>query len=96
LILVTLSRDADADLAGILDYSIGAHGVAIAEEYLRTIHGTLSRLSDFPELGVSRTDLAAGIRSLPTGEHRAFYKITSEGVLVVRVLHKAMDSTRHL
>lgn len=96
MIPVTISRDADADLDGILDYSIAAHGLAIAEAYLRTIHAALARLSEFPELGVVRTDLSAGIRSLPTGEHRVFYTITAERILVVRVLHKAMDSARHI
>lgn len=93
---VTLSRDADADLDGILDYSIAMHGRPVAEAYLRAINATFERLAVFPEFGVLRTDLPGGVRSLPTGEHRVFYMVTSEEVLIVRVLHKAMDSTRHL
>ncbi len=93
---VTISRDADADLDGILDYSITAHGRDIAEAYLRTLHAAFDRLSDFPELGVVRSDLSGGLRSLPCGGHRIFYIVEGETVLIARVLHKAMDPARHL
>ena len=93
---VTISRDADADLDGILDYSIAAHGREIAEGYLRTIHGAFDRLSNFPELGVARGDLSAGLRSLPCGGHRIFYVLEANGVLIARVLHKAMDPAGRL
>jgi toxin ParE1/3/4 len=93
---VTISRDADADLDGILDYSIAAHGRAIAEAYLRTIHAAFDRLSDFPDLGVARRDLSAQLRSLPCGGHHIFYIVEAERVLIARVLHKAMDPARHL
>lgn len=72
------------------------HGCPVAEAYLRAINATFERLAVFPEFGVVRTDLIAGIRSVPTGEHQIFYTVTSEAVLIVRVLHKAMDPTRHL
>ncbi|MBP2278838.1 MULTISPECIES: type II toxin-antitoxin system RelE/ParE family toxin [Sphingomonas] len=93
---VTISRDADADLDGILDYGIAAHGREIAEAYLRAIHAAFDRLSDFPELGVARGDLSAGLRSLPCGGHRIFYVVQADSVLIARVLHKAMDPTRYL
>lgn len=96
MIPVTISRDADTDLDGILDYSIAVHGRTVAEAYLRTIHAVFERLSDFPELGVARGDLPGGLRSLPSGEHRIFYVVQSEGVLIARVLHTAMDPARHL
>ncbi|WP_404969287.1 type II toxin-antitoxin system RelE/ParE family toxin [Sphingomonas sp. PP-F2F-G114-C0414] len=63
---------------------------------MRAINATFERLSVFHEFGVLRTDLPGGVRSLPTGEHRIFYKVTSDEVLIVRVLHKAVYSTRHL
>lgn len=96
MIPVTLSRDADTDLDGILDYSIAVHGRAVAEAYLRTIHAVFDRLSDFPELGAARNDLPGAMRSLPSGEHRIFYVVQPESVLIARVLHKAMDPARHL
>ncbi|HEX8124932.1 MAG TPA: type II toxin-antitoxin system RelE/ParE family toxin [Allosphingosinicella sp.] len=43
-----------------------------------------------------RGDLKKGLRSLPAGEHRIYYRFDGETVLVARVLHKAMDEGRHL
>lgn len=93
---VELSREADADLDGILDYSISAHGRETAEAYLRTINGALAWLAERPQLGAPRKDLKKGLRSLPAGEHRIYYRFDGKIVLVARVLHKAMDAARHL
>jgi toxin ParE1/3/4 len=93
---IALSRRADADLADILDYSIAAHGPETAEAYLHAVDAVLARLSHYPELGAARPDLGPGIRSIPAGEHRVYYRYDGQTVLVVRVLHKAMDAERHL
>ena len=93
---VELSRQADADLDGILDYSIAAHGRDTAEAYLRTINAALDWLAERPQLGAPRPDLKRGLRSLPAGEHRIYYRVDGKTVLVARVLHKAMDAARHL
>ena len=96
MIRVALSESADADLESILDYGITAHGRAKAEYYLQTINMTATRLAEFPALGAARDDLRPGLRSLPSGEHRLYYRVDPEEVVILRVLHKAMDPDRHL
>lgn len=96
MIPLTLSKAADADLDGILDYSIGAHGRETAEAYLRAIHAAFDRLADYPQLGLEYPDLELRLRSFPVGEHRIFYRFDRRRILVVRVLHKAMDVRRWL
>ena len=93
---VEFSREADADLDNILDYSIAAHGRETAEAYLRTIDAAIEWLAERPQLGAPRDDLKEGLRSLPAGEHRIYYRFDGTTVLVARVLHKAMDAGRHL
>lgn len=93
---VELSREADADVDGILDYSIAAHGRDVAEAYLRTLNAGLERLATHPEIGAPRPELKEGLRSLPVGEHRIYYRFDGGVILVARVLHKAMDASRHL
>jgi len=93
---VRLRARACHDLAAILDYSIAEHGEAQAEAYLRAIDAALRRLTDYPELGAARPDLAERMRSYPVGEHRIFYLLLPDRISVVRVLHKAMDADRHL
>jgi toxin ParE1/3/4 len=93
---VVLSRPAAADLEDILDYSIAAHGRETAEAYLRAIDAVLSRLKDHAELGMARSDIRAGLRSLSAGEHRIYYLHRRGSVFVARILHKSMDVERHL
>jgi toxin ParE1/3/4 len=92
---VLISQAADADLDAILDYSIATHGRDRAEAYLRMIHTTFGRLLDYPSLGMARPDIKTGIRTLPAGEHLVHYRLDGDIVLIVRVLHKAMDPARH-
>ena len=92
---VLISQAADADLDAILDYGMTAHGRDRAEAYLRMIHATFGRLLDYPALGMARPGIKAGIRTLPAGEHLVHYQLDGDIVLIVRVLHKAMDPARH-
>jgi toxin ParE1/3/4 len=84
------------DMDGIFDYSFTIHGAAAAESYTRNLNAAMERLLDFPGLGVSTESVRPGLRSLPAGEHRIFYRIEGNEIVVARVLHKAMDERRHL
>lgn len=84
------------DMDAIFDYGIAMHGAAAAEAYARSLQAVMDRPIDFPALGVNREDLRPGLRSLPAGEHRIFYRIEKSEIVVARVLHKAMDEARHL
>lgn len=77
-------------------YSLTLHGGAAAEAYARDLYAAMERLLDFPELGASRDSLRPGLRSLPAGGLRIFYRIQGRKIVVARVLHKAMDEGRHL
>jgi toxin ParE1/3/4 len=93
---IRLSKAADRDLAAILEYGIAHHGWPVAEAYARTLQRTIARLKDHPELSMLRTDLEPPLRSLSCGEHLIFYRTAPAPILIVRILHKAMDFHRHL
>lgn len=90
-----LSRRAQADLDHIRDDSVERFGPRRTIDYLDAIENAFRRVLDHPQIGVAREELRA-VRSLPAGEHRVYYRVTSETVTIVRVLHKAMDAGRHL
>jgi toxin ParE1/3/4 len=92
---VELSRQAEADLDDILDYSIAAHRRETAEALLRTLNAALAWLAERPRLGAPGDDLKEGLRSLPAGEHRIYYRVDGGTVLVARVLHRVRDAARH-
>jgi toxin ParE1/3/4 len=92
----TLSKAAERDLTAILNYGTQAHGWSTAEAYARHLQEAMQCLTDYPELGAVRSELAAGLRSLPCGEHLIFYRSAPETIHIVRILHKAMDARRWL
>ena len=91
-----LSRRAQSDLDEIRDYSVKHFGSARAILYLDVMEHAFRRIVELPYIGVSRPELSAALRSLPVGEHRLYYSIEPQTILIVRVLHKAMDAARHL
>lgn len=90
-----LSREAQADLDDIRDFSVEQFGPGRAVAYLDAIKHTFRRILSFPEIGATRFELRERLRSVPVGEHRIFYVQEEERVLIVRVLHKRMDAGRH-
>ena len=90
------SRRAQADLEDIRDFSAERFGVARAIRYLDAVEDAFRRLLDHPEIGMRRPDLGEAVRSYPAGEHRIYYRALPDRVVVLRVLHKAMDVERWL
>ncbi len=91
-----LSREAQADLDDIRDYSVEHYGLSRAIAYLDAVEAAFRRILDFPDIGVTRSDLRGALHSLPAGEHRIYYEHDGGRVLILRILHKRMDERRHL
>ncbi|HEX8625582.1 MAG TPA: type II toxin-antitoxin system RelE/ParE family toxin [Allosphingosinicella sp.] len=91
-----LSRRAQADLDDIRDYSVAEFGVERAVAYLDEVEGAFRRIVDFPEIGSVHPAVLPLTRSLGCEQHRIFYEVGSDTILIVRILHKAMDVERHL
>lgn len=86
---------AEQDVGDIYDYTLGAHGVAQAAVYLSGLDRHLEHLVDNPELGKARPEIRAGLRSFPYEHHIVFYRIMTDHVRVVRVLHESRDMPRY-
>lgn len=62
-----------------------------ADRFVDSIHSTFCRLAQYPKLGRAGPELAPDLRSFPHGNYVVFYRPTSTGVLIVRVLHGSRD-----
>ncbi|MEO6359577.1 MAG: type II toxin-antitoxin system RelE/ParE family toxin [Sphingomicrobium sp.] len=62
--------------------------------YLDAIEQAFRRLLAHPRIGSQRVEIGEAVLSYPIGEHRIFYEARPDRVLVIRVLHKAMDVDR--
>jgi toxin ParE1/3/4 len=90
---VSRSRRAAADLAEIWRF-IAADDPASARRFLERIEAVARLLAERPLMGRSRPSLAAGLRSFPVGAYVLYYRPTSAGIRIVRVLHGARDLSR--
>ena len=91
-----LSRRAQADLDEIRDYSLQTFGADRAIAYVDEIERAFRHILRFPEIGVVHSTSQPPVRSLACQQHRIYYRILDDRVLVGRILHKAMDVERHL
>jgi len=62
-----------------------------ADKFLDRIEERCWALADFPQMGVSRDELKAGLRSQPVGNYLIFYFPLKDGVDIVRVIHGSRD-----
>lgn len=90
---LALRAAAVGDLDAIFDFGVADHGADTASASVRSIDAVLDRLRAYPVLG-PLDKVRAGLRSIPAVEHRIFYRIEGDAIIVVRVLHKAMDVER--
>lgn len=71
-------------------------GVLRAVAYLDAVESAFRRIVDFPDIGLVHPAVRPVCRSLNCQQHRIFYEVGSDTILVMRILHKATDVERHL
>ena len=86
-----LSPLAEIDVREIAVTTISNWGTKQARVYLEKLHNTLMILANNPSLGRKRDEIAAGIKSFPSGKHIVFYLSLHQHIEVARVLHQRMD-----
>ena len=86
---------AERDLEGIGDY-IAADNPARAVTFIRGLRSHCRRIGHNPLAYRLRSDLAAGLRSAVHGRYVIYFTADDDIVMIVRVLHGAMDAAAHL
>ena len=93
-----LSKFAERDFADVLRYTIRTWGKEQGTTYFQLL--TLARIQivDNPILpgSKSRNDLASGCRAFKVSKHLIFYRVNRATVEIARILHGAMDFSRHV
>jgi toxin ParE1/3/4 len=91
-----LSLEAEADVIDIFDYSEHEFGFEQAVQYLTDMEKTLENLLDNPFSGRERKDIRADLFSIPYVSHVIFYRVLSDEIRVVRILHASRDQIKYL
>lgn len=82
---------AQRDLEEIWDYTAARWSVSQAEKYLITVLNACAAIASQPRLGAPIDFVKPGYRRRYVGAHVVFYKATSFGVDIIRILHQSMD-----
>ena len=93
---VTLKPAARRDFRSILAYTSAQWGVTQRDIYRAAIDRAFETLGANPEIGKARDELSPGLRSYQVEQHVIYYRVSSSGVRIVRILHGRMDAARHL
>ena len=92
-----LSKLANQDVDGIIEYTALNFGERQAVVYYGQIHLAAKTVANFPSMGRPYTTRKGRIfQKYSVGEHALFYQPTEAGILIVRVLHQMMNFDRHL
>ncbi len=91
-----ISPTAKADLKDIYQFGLRQLGKIQSDNYLAAIKDHFLALIDQPLMGVERPELLPDTRSLPIQSHILFYRVASNQVEIIRVLHCRQDPQRHL
>ncbi len=94
--LFQLTKEAKNDLRSIAIFTENRWGKTQRNLYIKQLDDTFLMFSKNPELGFSCDYIREGYKKFPQGSHIIFYKNTaSVNILVVRILHKSMDTNRN-
>ena len=92
----SLRPKARQDLEDIWFYTLNTWGEAQADKYIYDLNDSFEFLKDNPERGRPCDYVREGYRKHYVGKHIVFYRKTSTGVDIVRILHQRMDLEQHL
>lgn len=89
------TRRARADLLDIW-LEIASKNPTTADRLYDRLEARVRVLRDYPEIGTARPDIAAEARMLVEGSYLILYRIRTDDVQIVRVLHGARDIDQQL
>ncbi len=87
---------AKQDLIDVWLYTFNQWGEAQADKYLDGLENALKLLAEQPLMSRERTEFEPPVRIFSYEQHIIIYLIIDEGINVIRVLHKSMDTAQHL
>ncbi len=86
----SLTPQAVQDLDDIHDF-IAMDNINAALRLINLLEEKFQAITQSPEMGRRREELAPALRSFPAGHYVIFYRPVKDGIQVIRVLHGARD-----
>jgi toxin ParE1/3/4 len=90
-----LTERAKQDLRSIGRYTQATWGRDQRNSYLAKLDACFHLLAQEPQQGRVCDDIRPGYRKYHVGRHLIFYRQSSEGIEIIRILHDRMDLEAH-
>lgn len=91
-----LSRAADHDIESIANYTLEKWGINQVKSYIGGLVACCHDIARSDHIGRDASEFAENLFRFTYQSHIIFFIRQSNGILIVRVLHKSMDFKRHL
>ena len=91
-----LTPAAERDLEAIWTYTVMKWGSEQASRYTDIMTTAFTELAQSPLTGPACDHVRPGYRRRRVERHMIYFRVTSYGIAVIRILHDRMDATRHL
>ncbi|MDF3606226.1 type II toxin-antitoxin system RelE/ParE family toxin [Paracoccus sp. DMF-8] len=91
-----LTEDAERDVIDIYLFTLEHFGLAQAEKYFAEMFTRFDTIAKIPDLGRDYSDIYPGAFRVNQGSHAVYYRRVDGAILILRILHQAMDPARHL
>lgn len=91
-----LTPAAERDLEAIWAYTQKQWGAEQANRYIDILTEAFAELAQFPKIAPACDHIRLGYRSRNIERHMLYFRITTYGIAIVRILHDRMDAPRHL
>ena len=91
-----LGPRAQRDLDGVFDYTVAQWGLPQALRYTDLIEAACAALAEAPQQAPACAHIRPGYRRRSVEQHVIYFRPTTYGIAVVRILHQRMDAARHL
>jgi len=94
--MVKFSEAAAEDIEIIFERSVTDFGLNQTELYYSSLKKCFDLLDNNQQMGSEATDVKSGYHRFIHQSHVIFYRISDEGIFIIRILHKRMDIAKHL
>lgn len=91
-----LTPAAERDLEGIWLYTAQQWSPGQADHYIDILTSTFSDLAQYPKTAPTCDQIRSGYRRRSIEQHMIYFRITTYGISIIRILHDRMDTPRKL
>lgn len=91
-----LGPRAQRDIDGIFDYTAKHWGLPQALRYMDLIEAACTSLAGAPQQAQECSLIRPGYRRRSVESHSIYFRQTSYGIAVIRILHQRMDPSRYI